>query len=322
MRPLDKALAAPRANDPASADSLLSATLACIEAEMSLRKDEELAQIAAKRMTSLRFSGPEAGEKITRTARTLADAELPATASRLLASALAMDDAIEVRSGATHELAGRLALQLGRVAAARESLTAAVSFEDGISSAERLARIEWIHGTPGRAIAALAAAPKLTDPALALLLGSTEAARLTKERIAADPEDLLAAFAFALVSAPNTDRMAIEVRQCSLDAQRSALLACTQLEDELLEKTAVYSGRLIDSHYYGSERTSASARAQILAPSRRERQRLRLIKNLCVSGSASRVRERPRVRPRPRSTMTTSALELDLARLRAVLTQN
>lgn len=236
---LDKALAAPRANDPASADSLLSATLACIEAEMSLRKDEELAQIAAKRMTSLRFSGPEAGEKITRTARTLADAELPATASRLLASALAMDDAIEVRSGATHELAGRLALQLGRVAAARESLTAAVSFEDGTSSAERLARIEWIHGTPGRAIAALAAAPKLTDPALALLLGSTEAARLTKERIAADPEDLLAAFAFALVSAPNTDRMAIEVRQCSLDAQRSALLACTQLEDELLEKTAV-----------------------------------------------------------------------------------
>lgn len=97
---------------------------------------------------------------------------------------------------------------------------------------------------------------------------------------------------------------------------------CDEQHNDKRISEAVYSGRLIDSHYYGSERTSASARAQILAPSRREWQRLRLIKNSCVSGSASRVRERPRVRPRPRSTMTTSALELDLARLRAVLTQN
>ena len=236
---LDKALVAPKANDPSSADALLSATLACIEAEKLSRKDEELADIVAKRMTNMRFSGPEAGEKIANSARTLADAKLPATASRLLAAALAMDDAIEVRSGATHELAGRLALQLGRLAAARESLTAAVSFVDGTESAERLARIEWIHGTPGRAIAALAAATKLTDPALALLLGSAEALRLTKERIAADPEDLLAAVPFALISAPSTDVLANELRQGSVQAQRNALLACTQLEDELLEKTAV-----------------------------------------------------------------------------------
>ena len=236
---LDKALLAPKANDPYSADSLLSATLACIEAEMPARKDEDLAELAAKRMAGLRCSGPEAGEKITRTARTLADARFPASASRLLAAALAMDDAIEIRNGATHELAGRLALQLGRVSSARESMTAAVSFEDGTACAERLARIEWIYGTPGRAIAALAAAPKLTDPSLALLLGSADAPRLTKERIAADPEDLLAAVPFALVSAPSGDALANELRQGSAQAQRSALLACTQLEDELLEKAAV-----------------------------------------------------------------------------------
>jgi len=58
---------------------------------------------------------------------------------------------------------------------------------------------------------------------------------------------------------------------------------CDEQHNDKRISEAVYSGRLIDSHYYGSERTSASARAQILAPSRRERQRLRLIKNSCFT---------------------------------------
>ena len=236
---IQRAHAAPGAKEPRVAQSLLSATLACLRAEAAFMTDEDLSKSVHKELTRASWRGPESARKLVATARRIADLDKPSSASRMLAAALHVDDAIEVRDGAAHQLAGDLALTLGRNQAAREHYTAAVSFEDGTGCAQRLARLELLANAPERAVGALASAQRTEDPSLLLLLGSAEGQRVAKDRMAKDPEDLLAAIPFAITDSKRNDLPSQELRSTSASAQRDALFACTLLEDPALAATAV-----------------------------------------------------------------------------------
>lgn len=234
-----RAHAAPGAKDPRIAQSLLAATLACLLAEAATLPDEALSQSVHSELMRASWRGPESARKLVTTAKRLSELGKPAAASRMLAAALHVDDAIEVRDGAAHQLAGDLALKLGQTQSAREHYTAAVSFEDGTECAQRLARLELIANAPDRAIGALATAPRSDDASLLLLLGSAEGQRAAKDRMAKDSEDLLAVIPFAITDTKRDDPASLEMRTAKPQAQRDALFACTLLEDETLAATAV-----------------------------------------------------------------------------------
>ena len=229
----------PGAKDPSVSQSLLSATLACLHAEAESMSDEDLSKSVHQELMRTSWRGPESARKLVATAKHLANKKKPAAASRMLAAALHVDDAIEVRDGAAHELAGDLALTLGRTQAAREHYAAALSFEDGTECAQRLARLELLSNANDRAIGALASAPRADDPSLMMLLSAADAPRAVKDRMAKDPEDLLAAIPFALADAKRNDAASLEIRSAPVAVQRDALFACTLLDDPYLAATAV-----------------------------------------------------------------------------------
>ncbi len=236
---LQRAHAAPRSQDPKVSQTLLSATLACLCADADTKSDDELSKSVHRELSRAAWRGPETARKLLAAARQLVAAGKPAAASRVLAAALHVDDAIEARDGAAHALAGDLALVLGRPQAAREHYTAAVSFEDGTECAQRLARLELLANANERAVGALAASARPDDPSLLLLLGSADAARVAKDRIAKDTEDLLASIPFLLTDTKRTDSVSLELRGGPSAAIRDTLIACTLLEDPALAATAV-----------------------------------------------------------------------------------
>ena len=224
---------------PDSAQELHAAELACLVAESSNAGIDDLAAATEDFVKRSPCRGPDDAQQRIATARQLANRKHPKAASTLLESAMAAEDAIEVRDGATHAFAGDLAIQMGRVSAARESYAAAVSFEDGSPCAQRLARLELLGNAPQRAIAALASAPKTSDAALALLLGSQDASKIAKDRMAKSPDDLLALVTFSMQNTAKPDSLTSEIQAAPAPAQREALLACTLLEDPMLAPSAV-----------------------------------------------------------------------------------
>lgn len=236
---LQRARAAGDHAAPRNSRDLLGAELACLVAEGRDSDDDQLALSAERLVTASPCSGPDAAHQYAAAARTLAASRRHKAASRLLSAALAAGDAIEVRDGRTHSLAGDLALALARTQEARACYTAAISFEDGAEAAERLARLELLDSAPHRAVACLATVAAPADAALLCLLGSGDAAKVARERVAKSPDDLLAIVPFLLLAGSNDDPFATELRAATPAAQREALLACSLLGDPMLAPSAV-----------------------------------------------------------------------------------
>lgn len=124
------------------------------------------------------------------------------TAAWLLAdAALQQPGGESLRGGASYLFAGTLALRLGRLLPAQRSLTAALSFADGVDAAEPLARLWLLQQRLDKAAAVMALQPDPQDPALLLLLDRRDAVlpRLRAE-LARDPGDLLAHCTMALAT--------------------------------------------------------------------------------------------------------------------------
>ncbi len=235
---LTRARASTDSSAPRVTRALLAAELDCLVAESHLVDDELLAAATDRFLATASWAGPGAARQMVSAARKLETVNRRQAAARLLDAALAAGDAIEIRDGSTHAFAGDLALAQGRITTARHAYTAAVSFEDGGIVAERLARLELLAGAPHRAVAAYATAATTADAALAMLLGSTDALRIARERIAKSPDDLLVAAPFLLLNDAKSNPLADELRAAPPAAQREALTACTLLDDPLLASTA------------------------------------------------------------------------------------
>ncbi|MEQ1633901.1 MAG: hypothetical protein ABL997_16080, partial [Planctomycetota bacterium] len=227
--------------DAKTSASLMRAGLACLTSSAAMATDEALLELARSAVTGLHWTGPDAARSFVNAAAELARSDRPRTANLLLCEAMALGDAIEVRDGTTHALAGDIALSLHRGDAARHHYTAAISFDDGTRRAEGLARLLLLHGDSARAVAALSMAPVVDDAALAMLLGHSGAAVLAGKQLARDPSDLLIATAAALAGATKPPAFATELISAPADLQREILLLCTTLAHDNLAPAAASS---------------------------------------------------------------------------------
>lgn len=129
--------------------------------------------------------------------------ERPRTASALISHALAHADA-EQRSGRAYAAAGRLCLRNGQWQLAESHWTAALSFDDGLTIAEDLARLLVHRSRPDRAAQVLRLCSSPTDPALQLRVGNRKlAASLARAALDADPADLAALCVLELSGTPS-----------------------------------------------------------------------------------------------------------------------
>ena len=256
--------AMPPTLDARTGADLLSAGLACLTASAAVTEDAMLLELARMAVADLHWNGPEAARAFATAAAALWRTKRPRTASMLLGEALALGDAIEIRDGATHALAGELSLALGRTEAARTHFTAALSFDDGVHAAESLARLEFLHGDTARAIAALAMAPIVEDPALAILLGHSGANVLVQKQLARDPSDLLVATAYALTVTGKPRPFGEELGRAPADLQREVLTLCCQLAEPRLAGQAVQSAATLRQRLISSP-TLAMLHARALA---------------------------------------------------------
>lgn len=237
---LQRAHAEPSRPTPRTAKDVLAATVACLEAAAPGTPDRDLLPAAKAALSGLTWTGPEAGRAFVEAARKLARADRHETAAWMLAQATALGDAIEVRDGSVHALAGELALELGRPESARSHWTAAVAFEDGREVAERLARLAFLAGEPGRAAAALAMAASPEDPALAMLLGNADAAPIARARITTEPGDLVAELVRTLAATqPERGAFGLELHAAARSVLQDVLQAATRCEEPGLAESAL-----------------------------------------------------------------------------------
>lgn len=199
--------------------------------------DAALARRARRLIAEFDLAAAGAAPVLLQLGKSLAELH-PQTAWFLVATAIGAADP-EDRTGASYALAGSLALRTGQLTLAEQHCLAAVSFDDGRTAAELLARICFATERPERALQVYRLVTNPTDAALALRCGDARNAEIVgANALRRDPTDLLAHATMAAAGLPSALADLAPADQPERDAllELATLLRTPELADKTLQR--------------------------------------------------------------------------------------